>query len=102
MMILFMTSFLVDVKRLVRKPRYPVRANREALASHLYLVEMKAKTRHWRVKIDIHASPRFIQTEPHLKSFRSLLLDSSLNPFPMKSAARFRKIFLHQLSRRPL
>jgi len=23
---------------------------------------MKAKTRHWRVKIDIHASPRFIQT----------------------------------------
>jgi len=23
---------------------------------------MKGKTRHWRVKIDIHASPRFIQT----------------------------------------
>jgi hypothetical protein len=39
--------------------------------------------------------------ESDLKSFRSLLLDSSLNPFPMKSAARFRRIFLQQVSRHP-
>jgi hypothetical protein len=34
--VILMTAFLVETKRLVPKPSHPVRANREALASHLY------------------------------------------------------------------
>jgi len=62
MMILFMTSFLVDVKEARPETSLPCQGEPRSLGFALYLVEMKAKTRHWRVKIDIHASPRFIQT----------------------------------------
>jgi hypothetical protein len=61
----FMTGFLVEVKEARPETRSPVTANREALASHLYLAD-EAKTRRWRVKIDIRSA--IYPGEPHLKS----------------------------------
>ena len=62
MMILFMTSFLVDVKEARPETWLTCQGEPRSLGFASISSTDEAKTRHWRVKIDIHASPRLIQT----------------------------------------
>ncbi len=64
---------MLKVKEARPETRSSVRANREALASHLLSSAGKTKTRRWRVKIDIRDQRAIYPDESPLKIFKSLL-----------------------------